>query len=213
MRPNDTSRQHVLALSSDLDLRRRFMVLKEALAGNLRFGLLLEVLDRLAADTALDYAHRSVPDARVVTAAVDEIVVRHLADVTQDLTSHARVNHVGRSSMEIGIRVELAGEIAHLASCYFTMVARDGDGPDAHSIPLPPLAPEDEAERTRDSCGARPTDRRLRSPRSRPRARSTSSSRRSTAPRKRPGSTGRWRAGSSPNHGSGPIPNRRTSRR
>jgi acyl-coenzyme A thioesterase 9 len=150
MRPNDTSRQHVLALSSDLDLRRRFMVLKEAIAGNLRFGLLLEVLDRLAADTALDYAHRSVPDARVVTAAVDEIVVRHLADVTQDLTSHARVNHVGRSSMEIGIRVELAGEIAHLASCYFTMVARDGDGPDAHSIPLPPLAPEDEAERARD---------------------------------------------------------------
>jgi len=150
MRPNDTTREQVLRLSSDPDLRRRFMVLKDEGPGNLRFGLLLETLDRVAAGAALDYAHQSVPDARVVTAAVDEIVVRHVADVAHDLTCRARVNSVGRSSMEIGIRVESAGDCSHLASCYFTMVARDGDGPGAHSVGVPPLAPVDEIERSRE---------------------------------------------------------------
>ena len=149
VRPIDSSREHVLALSTDLGLRHRFMVLKETLRGNLRFGLLLEVLDRVAADTALEYAQRALPDARVVTAAVDEIVVRHVADVRQDLTCRARVNHVGRSSMEIGIRVESTGDVPHVASCYFTMVARDGDGPGARSVQVPPLSPADEIEHMR----------------------------------------------------------------
>ena len=90
MRPVDTSREHVLPFSSDLALRRQFMIVKEPIPGNLRFGRLLEVLDRVAADTALDHARRALPDARVVTAAVDEIVVRHAADVTQDLVCRAR---------------------------------------------------------------------------------------------------------------------------
>jgi len=154
MRPIDTSREHVLPFSSDLALRRQFMIVKEPIPGNLRFGRLLEVLDRVAADTALDHARRALPDARVVTAAVDEIVVRHVADVTQDLACRARVNHVGRSSMEIGLRVESASSAAHLASCYFTMVARDGDGPDAHGVEVPPLEPADELERGRDRQAA-----------------------------------------------------------
>jgi acyl-coenzyme A thioesterase 9 len=148
LRPSDTSREHVLHLSTDLDLRRRFLVLKEPIPGNVRFGLLLEVLDTLAAETAMDYARRALPAARVVTAAVDEIVVRQITDATHDLTCRARVNHVGRSSMEIGIRVESSGA-PHLASCYFTMVARDGEGPAARSVPLPPLSPADEIEHAR----------------------------------------------------------------
>jgi acyl-coenzyme A thioesterase 9 len=153
MRPADTSREHVLPFSSDVALRRRFMVVNDPIPGNLRFGRLLEVLDRVAADAALDYAHRTLPDARVVTAAVDEIVVRHVADVAQDLACRARVNHVGRSSMEVGVRVDAAGG-AHLASCYFTMVARDGDGPGASSVSVPPLEPADDLERDRDRRAA-----------------------------------------------------------
>jgi len=137
----DTDRELTLALSREPSLRRRFMVVDAPLHGNLRFGLLLEVLDKLAEETALAYARSSYPDARVVTAAVDNILVRHPADVSRDIQLLARINHVGRSSMEVGIRVSQPGDPPlHVASCYFTMVARLGVGDDARSVPLPPLA-------------------------------------------------------------------------
>jgi hypothetical protein len=46
VRPLDTSHDLLLPLSTDDALRRRFMVWNEPLPGNVRFGLLLEVLDR-----------------------------------------------------------------------------------------------------------------------------------------------------------------------
>jgi acyl-CoA hydrolase len=141
----DTSFSRTLPLSSDPELARRFMVIDEPLRGNLRFGLLLEFLDKVAEETALAYVNRFFPDARVVTAAIDNILVRHVADVSRDIVFLARVNHVGRSSMEVGIRVEHGGEVPnHVASCYFTMVARTGTGEVAESVPLPPLEPGDE---------------------------------------------------------------------
>ena len=149
-RPNETSLYQTLSLGSDPALRRRFMVLDEPIQGNLRFGLLLEILDKVAEETALNYVNQFYPKARVVTAAIDNILVRHAADVTRDIVFHARINHVGRSSLEIGIRVEQPGEPAnHIASCYFTMVARSGMGEDAASIPLPPLEYVEDTEKER----------------------------------------------------------------
>ena len=139
VRPDETTQEKLLPLSTDLELRRRFMVLNEAIPGNLRFGMLLEELDWLAFETAIAYARRSHASPRVVTAALDEIVVRHVADVTRDVRCRAQINYVGRTSMEVGIRVESSPGGEHLASCYFTMVARDGDGPDARNLPVPPL--------------------------------------------------------------------------
>jgi acyl-CoA hydrolase len=125
-------------------------VLNEPLQGNLRFGLLLEVLDKVAEETALKYVNRYHPDARVVTAAIDDIFVRHAADVTRDIAFHARINHVGRSSLVVGIRVEHPGEpVNHIASCHFTMVARSGSGDTATSITLPPLEYIDALEQKR----------------------------------------------------------------
>jgi len=70
--------------------------------------------------------------------------------VTRDIVFSARINHVGRSSLEIGIRVEQQGEpVNHIASCYFTMVARSGMGEDAVSVKLPPLEYTDETEKER----------------------------------------------------------------
>src|SRR5690349_1409887 len=102
--PADTSFYQTLPLAGDLGLRRRFMVVDEPLQGNLRFGLLLEILDKVAEETALNYVNRFHPEARVVTAAIDNILVRHAADVTKELVFRARINHVGRSSLEVGIR-------------------------------------------------------------------------------------------------------------
>jgi acyl-coenzyme A thioesterase 9 len=149
MRPTETSREHLLSFSADPELRRRWQVLDEPIPGNLRFGLLLEVLDALAGEIAVAYARPSPPRQRIVTAALDEIVVRQVADVARDVRCRARINQVGRSSMEVGIRVESAGEPSHLASCYFTMVARQGEGASERAMPLPPLRPEDELERSR----------------------------------------------------------------
>jgi acyl-coenzyme A thioesterase 9 len=148
--PIETSFVQTLPLASDLELRHRFMVVDEPLLGNLRFGLLLEVLDKVAEEAALNYVNRFYPTARVVTAAIDNIFVRHAADVTKDLVCHARINHVGRSSVEVGIRVEQSGEPTnHIASCYFTMVARSGMGEDAVSVALPPLEYKDATEQDR----------------------------------------------------------------
>ena len=149
-RPNETTHHQVLPLGSDAKLRRRFMVLDEPIQGNLRFGLLLEILDKIAEDTALAYVRRSHPEARVVTAAIDDIFVRNPADVTRDISFHARINHVGRSSLVVGIRVEQSGEPAlHIASCHFTMVARTGSGEQERSVTLPPLEYLDQDEKKR----------------------------------------------------------------
>lgn len=146
MRPIHTSTTRVLALAHDTALRRRFMVVDRPLQGNLRFGLTLEILDALAEDTALSYVRQFQPDARVVTAAIDGIRVLAPADVTRDLLFLARVNYVGRTSLEVGIRVEQNSDPPrHIASCYFTMVARLGEA----SIVIPPLEYGDELERSR----------------------------------------------------------------
>jgi len=149
-RPIETSRETLLPFGADPSLRKRFMVVDEPLAGNIRFDLILEVLDELAEETALAYARRFEPEGRVVTAAIDNILLREPADVTRNLALLARVNHVGTSSLEVGIRLEHPGAAPiHLASCYFTMVARIGEGDSSRSVALEPLEYGDELEKRR----------------------------------------------------------------
>jgi acyl-CoA hydrolase len=123
------------------------MVSEREMAGNFRFGKLLETLDKVAENTALAYVNRFYPDARVVTAAIDNIVVRNPADTLHDLVFSAQINHVGKSSVEVGIRVEhLGARACHVATCYFTMVARSTDCGEAKSLALPPLVYSQEIE-------------------------------------------------------------------
>lgn len=126
------------------------MVARADMPANLRWGRLLEQLDQLAEDVALQFVRRTDLDARVVTAAIDDIVLHIPADVSRDLQLRARINYVGRSSMEVGIRVDQdAPGTPSLASCYFTMVARRGSGDDVSSIPVQPLEYVDDVERFR----------------------------------------------------------------
>jgi acyl-CoA hydrolase len=125
------------------------MIVDDPIVGNFRFGLLLEDLDIMAEQAALGYARRSHPDAKVVTAAIDNIIVRHVVDIDRDIQIDARINHVGKSSMVVGMRVEHTGAPAtHIASCYFTMVARGGESAE-ESRTLPPLDYLDELEQRR----------------------------------------------------------------
>jgi acyl-CoA hydrolase len=151
LNPSQTSIVKRLRFSTDLHLRRHFLLTDEPVWSNLRFGLLLEVLDKLAEDAALRYVRRSYPAGRVVTAAMDSMRVRGVPDETRDMVLRARVNLVGKTSLEVGIRIEQPGNpaqpgagpgepVLHVASCYFTMVARlrDEDGTE-RSVPLPGL--------------------------------------------------------------------------
>lgn len=150
MRPVETSFTKILPITSDEALQRRFMILGEPIQANMRFGLLLEILDKVAEEAALSYVNRFYPEARVVTAAIDNIVVRHFTDMSRDVHFKARINHVGRSSLEIGIRVEQPGDpVRHIASCYFTMVARSGVGEKATSVALPGIEYVEEIEKQR----------------------------------------------------------------
>lgn len=150
MRPLNTSIERTLPFSSDKKLRKKFMIIDKDIPGNIRWGRLLEKLDKLAEDIALDYVHEFEPEGRVVTAAVDDIALHTPADITKDVYLRARINYVGRTSMEVGIRVDQDKEAEHsLAACYFTMVARKGKGDEAESLPIPSLDYESEIEKRR----------------------------------------------------------------
>ena len=63
--------------------------------------------------------------------------------------TYAQVNWAGRSSMEVGVRVEAqpwndpSSVTLHVASAYFVFVAIDAEG---NARPIPTLAPETEQE-------------------------------------------------------------------
>lgn len=149
IRPIDTSIDIVLPFSTDPVLRHKFQTTNAYVIGNLRWGRLLEVLDKLAEDVSLAYVRRNNPDAKVVTAAIDDIELHTPVDINQDLKLHARINFAGQRSMEVGIRIDQVGIDGSLASAYFTMVAIPADGQSKDSLQLEVLNYEDEMERFR----------------------------------------------------------------
>ena len=73
----------------------------------------------------------------------------HVGDIVRTV---GQVNWAGRTSMEIGVRVEserwdqAGGEPVHVASAYLVFVAIDGEG---RPRQIPPLEPETDQERRR----------------------------------------------------------------
>lgn len=104
-------------------------------SGKVHGGAILKKLDEVAYACASRYSGRSV-----VTLSVDQVLFKQPIHVGELVTFLASVNHVGRSSMEIGIKVVAENirdkVIRHTNSCYLTMVAVDGHGKPA---PVPPL--------------------------------------------------------------------------
>jgi acyl-CoA hydrolase len=114
-------------------------------AGYVHGGAILKLLDQVAYACASRYAARYV-----VTVSVDQVIFRERIHVGELVTFLAAVNHTGRSSMEIGIKV-VAEKIRsqaqrHVNSCYFTMVAVDDEG---RPIAVPQLKPTNREEEKR----------------------------------------------------------------
>jgi acyl-CoA hydrolase len=89
----------------------------------------------------------------VVTLSVDQVVFRQPVHVGELVTLLASVNHTGRSSMEVGVKV-IAEDIRsqtqrHVNSCFFTMVAVDDE---RRPVAVPSLVPTTPDERRRHAA-------------------------------------------------------------
>lgn len=113
--------------------------------GHIHGGYIVLLMDRVAYACAARYCGKNV-----VTISIDEVIFKQPIFIGELVTFQASVNHVGRTSMEIGIRVTAenlkTGEVRHTNTCYITMVAIDEDG---KPTPVPPLTLENSAEKRR----------------------------------------------------------------
>ncbi|MCL7942125.1 acyl-CoA thioesterase [Halomonas sp. ATCH28] len=104
-------------------------------SGKVHGGAILKKLDEVAYACASRYAGHYV-----VTLSVDQVLFKQPIHVGELVTFLACVNHVGSSSMEIGIKVVAEDirrkVIRHTNSCYLTMVAVDDSGTPARVPPL-----------------------------------------------------------------------------
>ncbi|MEI4487739.1 acyl-CoA thioesterase [Frigidibacter sp. MR17.14] len=114
-------------------------------SGKVHGGALLNLLDRVAFTCASRYSKRYA-----VTLSVDQVFFLEPILVGELVTFRAAINHAGRTSMEVGIRVEAeeirTGSRRHTNSCYFTMVAVDDAGRPAK---VPAFVPATEIETRR----------------------------------------------------------------
>lgn len=128
------------------------------LRGSLFGGVVLALVDKIAYVTATRHAN-----CPTVTASFDQVDFRSPIEIGEIVTLKASVNFVGRTSMEVGVRVlaesVTGGEPRHTNSCYVTMVALDDDG---KPRPVPKLIVEDEAEYRRYQDAVQRREARLR---------------------------------------------------
>ena len=118
--------------------------------GNVHGGEVMRLIDECAGAAATRHAR-----SRVVTAFVDELSFLAPVYVGHLVTARASVNHVGRTSMEVGVRVDaedlLTGRVVHVSSAYVVFVSIDESG---KPVPLPPLTAETDEERRRMTAAA-----------------------------------------------------------
>ncbi|MFT7558133.1 MAG: hypothetical protein ACI93R_000025 [Flavobacteriales bacterium] len=118
-------------------------------SGKVHGGALLKLLDQVAYACASRFS-----SYYAVTLSVDQVVFRQPIMVGEMVTFRARVNCVGNTSMEVGIRVEAenikTGAVRHTNSCYFTMVALNEAG---MSVTVPRLEFTNDKDRQRFISG------------------------------------------------------------
>ena len=125
--------------------------------GHVFGGVILSMMDKAAAIAAFRHCRQ-----HVVTVSIDRVDFREPVKVGDLVVMRASVNYVGRSSMEVGVRIEaedlLTGNRRHTNSCYLTFVAIDRNG---RTIEVPLLQPETPDEQRRHQAAGERRRRRL----------------------------------------------------
>jgi acyl-CoA hydrolase len=113
--------------------------------GNVHGGIIMKLVDETAGLCAIRHAQRPV-----VTIAIDSMTFYSPVHVGDVLFLSASLNWIGRSAMEIGVRVvaenPLTGKRTHTNSAFLVYVALDDTGRPAE---VPPLTLETDEERRR----------------------------------------------------------------
>jgi acyl-CoA hydrolase len=119
--------------------------------GNVFGGVILSMVDRAAGVAAMRHSGRPC-----VTVSIDRVDFKEPIFTGELVTCLARVNYVGRTSMEIGVKVEaenlLTGTKRHTNTCFLTFVAIDSDH---RPVPVPPLSLDTESDQKRYREGQR----------------------------------------------------------
>jgi acyl-CoA hydrolase len=111
--------------------------------GNVHGGVIMRMVDEAAGIVAMKHAQREVVTARLER--FDFWKPAYIGDV---VTIECELEYVGRTSMEVGVKVTAESPITReqrvVASSQVIYVAIDENG---RPTPVPPLEPADESER------------------------------------------------------------------
>lgn len=125
--------------------------------GSVHGGVIMRLMDEAAGTAAARHCRRAV-----VTAAIDSFSFLAPVALGHLVTVKASVNDAGRTSMEVGVRVEveniLTGGLTHTASGYLVFVAVGDDG---RPVTVPPVLAETDEERRRQQAARERRARRL----------------------------------------------------
>ncbi len=137
-------KSHLRSVKSSQVVLKELMIPSYAnFGGKVHGGIILSLMDKIAYTCAATHSR-----SYCVTASVDSVDFLSPVEVGELVTLFGSVNYVGRSSMEVGIKVLSEdfklGVAKHTNTSYFTMVAVDEVT--RQSAPVPGLILEDDIE-------------------------------------------------------------------
>lgn len=125
--------------------------------GMIHGGIIMKLIDEAAAACAYRFSRTNV-----LTAAIDRIDFHHPVQIGDLVRLRANVNHAGRTSMEVGVRVEAedlgSGTVTHTNSAYLVLVAIDTE---FQPMAVPQLVPTTDEQRKWHADAERRRQKRL----------------------------------------------------
>jgi len=116
-------------------------------AGLVHGGTVLKLVDTISYICASRHSKQ-----RCVTASIDKVNFWKPIKIGELITLYASVNYVGKTSIEVGVRVEAenlrTGKKAHTNSCYVTMVAINDKGKPTKAPKVIPQTTEEKSRYT-----------------------------------------------------------------
>src|SRR5947199_6834603 len=136
------------ASASSVVLTRLMEPTDANLLGNVHGGQVMKMVDDAGGLAAMKHC-----GGPVVTVAMDEMSFMEPVFVGDVVTVRAMVNDTGRTSLEVGVRVEaenyVTGRHVHTSSAYLVYVALDRSG---KPRPAPPVIAENMAQQRRQTA-------------------------------------------------------------
>jgi acyl-CoA hydrolase len=150
-----TTKKHIK--DSQIELSQLMLPEHANFLGNVHGGIIMKIVDEAGGLCAMRHAQRPA-----VTVAIDSMTFLSPINVGHLVILHASLNYVGRTSMEVGVRVfaenPLTAERTHTNSAYLVYVALDDAG---RPTEVPGLILETEEERRRWEAGQARQNHRL----------------------------------------------------